>query len=61
MGLYEFVEELCKLSERWDEAIVSQWADAPIVIEPGDDPFTIYREVTNGNHQHGGSERPSSA
>lgn len=60
-GLYGFVEVLCKLSEAYDEAIVSQWGDTAIVIEPGDDPFTICREVKNGSHEHDGGEPPRSA
>jgi hypothetical protein len=44
-GLYKFIENLCRLSTAYDEDIVTQWGDTPIVIEPGNDPFIVYKNV----------------
>lgn len=43
--LYDFAEELCKLSKQSGEDIVSQWGNVPIVVTPLSDPFTIVRNV----------------
>lgn len=44
-SLFKFIEALCILSTVHEEDIVTQWGNVPIVIEPGDKPLEIYRNV----------------
>lgn len=48
MGLFDFLERLCEASALYDEPVVSQWGNIPVVIEPGTDPLTVYGRIRRG-------------
>ena len=48
-GPYKFIEALCRLATAHEETIVTQWGNKAIIVEPGDDPFTIYKEMRLSN------------
>jgi hypothetical protein len=44
-GLFNMIERLCAVSTDYGETVVSQWDDIAIIVEPGDDPFNVYRQM----------------
>jgi hypothetical protein len=46
---YGLIEAMCTLSTFFEVGLVSDWGDKAIIVEPGDDPFGVYRDWKKDN------------